>query len=113
MGGGVVSGAQSCPTLCNPMDCNHQAPLSVGFLRQEYRSELLFSLPGDLPNPGIKPTSPALTDDFFTTEPPGKLYIGTISDLCFMKFKVMFAVSFHCKSVSFSFTIIKYDSLWG
>ena len=53
-----------------PRTVAHQASLSVGFLRQEYWSGLLFSLPGDLPNPGIRPTSPALTEEFFTTEPP-------------------------------------------
>ena len=99
--------------FATPRTVAHQAPLSVGFLRQEYWSGLLFSLPGHLPNPGIKPTSPALTDEFFTTEPPGKLYNVTISNLSFMKFKVMFAVSLHCKSVFFSFMIIKYNSLWG
>ena len=52
-----------------------QAPLSMGFSRQEYWSELAFSPPGDLPDPGIKPTSltsPALTAGFFTTSTPGK-----------------------------------------
>ena len=47
-----------------------QAPLSVGFSRQEYWSGLLRAPPGDLPDPGIKPmslTSPALADGFFTT----------------------------------------------
>ena len=47
-----------------------QTPLSMGFSRQEYWSELPCSFPGDLPNPGIKPSSfmfPALTDGFFTT----------------------------------------------
>ena len=47
-----------------------QAPLSVGFSRQEYWSELPFPPPGDLPNPGIKPASlmsPALAGGFFTT----------------------------------------------
>ena len=45
------------------------------FSRQEYWSGLPFLSPGDLPNPGIEPTSlvsPALTGGFFTTEPPGK-----------------------------------------
>ena len=46
------------PTLCNALDCNHQAPLSVGFFRQEYWSGLTFLSPGDLPDPGIEPTSP-------------------------------------------------------
>ena len=40
-----------------------QAPLSMGFFRQEYWSGLLFPSPGDLPNPGIKPRSPALQAD--------------------------------------------------
>ena len=44
----------------------------MGFPRQEYWSGLLFSSPGDLPNPGIKSVSPALAGGFFTTEPPGK-----------------------------------------
>ena len=44
-----------------------QAPLSVGFSRQEYRSGLPFATPGDLANPEIKPMSPALTGGFFTT----------------------------------------------
>ena len=42
---------KSCATLCDPM--NHQAPLFMGFLRQEYWSELPFPPPGDLPHPGI------------------------------------------------------------
>ena len=50
----------------------HQAPLSMGFPRQEYQSGLLFPFPGDLPDPGIKPKSPSLAGKFFTTEPPGK-----------------------------------------
>ena len=48
-----------------------QAPLSIGFPRQEYWSGLSFSPPGDLPNPGIEPASPALAGGFFTTQPPG------------------------------------------
>ena len=51
----------------------HQAPPSMGFSRQEYWSGLPFSSPGDLPDPGIKPRSPALEADALTTEPPGKL----------------------------------------
>jgi len=52
-----------------------QAPLSMGFSRQEYWSELPFPPPGDLPDPGIEPKSPeapALAGRFFTTESPGK-----------------------------------------
>ena len=49
------------------------------FPRQEYWSELLFLSPGGLLDSGIKPMSPAssaLADGFFTTYPPGKLYLG-------------------------------------
>ena len=49
-----------------------QAPLSMRFPRQEYWSGLPFPSPGDLPNPGIEPVSPALAGGFFTTEPPEK-----------------------------------------
>ena len=49
-----------------------QAPLSMGFFRQEYWSGLPFPSPGNLPDQGIKPVSPALAGGFFTTEPPGK-----------------------------------------
>ena len=48
-----------------------QAPLSMGFFKEEYWSGLPFPSPGDLPDPGIEPVSPALVDRFFTTEPPG------------------------------------------
>ena len=44
----------------------------MGFPRQEYWSGLPFPSPGDLPDPGIEPMSPALAGGFFTTEPPGK-----------------------------------------
>ena len=56
-GGGLV--AKPCLTLCNPMDCAHQAALSMGFPRQKYWSGLSFPYPGDLPNQGIKPVFPA------------------------------------------------------
>ena len=49
-----------------------QAPLSVGFPRQEYWSGLPFPSPGDLTHPGIEPTSPGLTGGLFIAEPPGK-----------------------------------------
>ena len=49
---------QSCPTLCDPMDCS--LPGSMGFSRQEYWSGLPFPPPGDFPDPGIEPWSPTL-----------------------------------------------------
>ena len=53
-----------------PWTAAHQAPLFMGFSRQEHWSELPCPPPGDLPNPGIKPmsfSSPALKDRFYTT----------------------------------------------
>ena len=73
--------AQSCPTLCDLMDCS--LPLSTGFSRQEYWSGLPFPSLGDLPNPGIEPESPvcpALAGGFITTNPPGKPYVKHVSE---------------------------------
>ena len=67
-----------------PWTVAHQAPLSMGFSRQEYRSGLPFPSPGDLLDPGIKyafPVSPALQEDFFL--PSGKPH--RYNGLCFLK----------------------------
>ena len=50
----------------------YQAPPSMGFSGQEYWNGLPFHSPGDLPDPGIEPRSPALEADALTSEPPGK-----------------------------------------
>ena len=67
--------ALPCPTLfAAPWAVAHQAPLSVGFSRQEYWRGVVFPSPGDLPDPGIEPaslTSPALAGRFFTTSATG------------------------------------------
>ena len=63
----------SCVQLfATPWTVAHQAPLSMGFSRQEYWSGLSFPSPGDLPDTGIEPRSPALEADTLTSEPPGK-----------------------------------------
>ena len=61
---------KSCPTLVTPWFIAHQAPLPMGFPREEYWSGLPFPSPGDLPSPGIEPASPELASGFFTTESP-------------------------------------------
>ena len=58
--------------FATPWTVAHEAPLSIGFSRQEYWSGLPFPSPGDLPNPGIEPRSPALQADALTSDPPGK-----------------------------------------
>ena len=68
----------------SPWTVAHQAPLSMGFSKQEYWSGFPCPPPGDLPDPEIEPVSPvapALVGRFFTTEPPGKPNI-TIICLC-------------------------------
>ena len=66
IGGGLV--AKLCPSFATPWTVAHQAPLSMGFSRQEYWSGLSFPPPGDLPDPGIKPGSPALQADSLQSE---------------------------------------------
>ena len=75
-GGGDLI-AKLCRNLATPWTVAWQAPLSMGFSRQEYWRGLPFPSPGDLPDPGIEPNSlvsPALARGFSTTEPPGKLF---------------------------------------
>ena len=58
--------------LATPWMVAYQATWSIGFSKQEYWGGLPFPSPGDLPNPGIEPGSPALQTDALTSEPPGK-----------------------------------------
>ena len=63
----------SCvPLFATPWTVAYQAPLSMGFSRQEYWSGLPFPSPGDLLNPGIEPRCPALQTDTLPSESPGK-----------------------------------------
>ena len=68
-GGGLV--VKLCLTLATPWTIFCQAPLSIGFPRQEHWSGLPFPSPGDLPNPGIGPRSPALQADSSLTKLQG------------------------------------------
>ena len=61
---------QSCPTLGDPWTVAHQAPLSMGFSRQEYWSGSPFPSPGDLSHPRIEPGSLALQADSLPSESP-------------------------------------------
>ena len=89
--GGAVRQAYACVSLlfsCSvmsdsfvtPWTAARQAPLSVGFSRQEYWRGLPFPSPGDLPNPGIEPVFPALVGGFLITELSGKFYFRSIQD---------------------------------
>ena len=66
--GGGSSVAESCPTLVTPWTVACKAPLSMGFLRQEYWSGLPFCSSGNFPDPGIEVRSPAFQADSLPTE---------------------------------------------
>ena len=76
-----------------PWTIIYQAPLSMEFSRQEYWRRFPFPPPGDLPDPGIEPTSCALAGELFITEPPGnaippRLCLGSshsVSSLCSLR----------------------------
>ena len=64
--------AQSCPTLCDTMDCSPLGSSVHEISQARILQWVAFPSPGDLPNPGIESTSPALAGGFSTAEPPAK-----------------------------------------
>ena len=68
----VLSHSSHVQPPATPWTVAHQASPSMGFSRQEYWSKLSFPSPGDLPDPGIEPGSPALQADALTSDPGGK-----------------------------------------
>ena len=104
----VLSCAQFFVT---PWTVANQAPLSMGFPRQEYWSGLPFPPPGGFPNPGIKPVSPtlALTDRFITTEPLGKCFDYTTCVLVTQSCSTPWTVA-HQAPVSMEFSRQEYWS---
>ena len=67
----MCSEAQWCLTFCDPIDCSPPGSSVLEFSRQEYWNGLP-SPPGDLPDPGMEPRSPALQADSLVSEPPGR-----------------------------------------
>ena len=82
--------AQSCLALCDPMDCSLPGSSVHGIFQQEYWSGWPFPTPGDVPRPGIEPTSlvfPALAGRFFTNSATWEAYIHNyIPTLYFQRF---------------------------
>ena len=77
-----VKVAQSCPTLCNPMDCGLPGSSVHGILQARILEWVAVPFSGDFPNPGIEPRSPALQADSLPAEPPGKpknIGVGSLS----------------------------------
>ena len=71
---------QSSLTLCDPMDCSLQAPLSVGILQARILEQVAMPSSRDLPNPGVEPMSvmyPALADGSVTTGPTWEAHTPT------------------------------------
>ena len=75
--------AQSCPTLCDPMDCHPPGSSVHGILQARILEWVAISSPGDLPSPEIEPRSSALAGEFFTTEPQGKPQFGSLPPVIF------------------------------
>ena len=73
-----VNVTQSCPTLCDPMDYNSPGSSVHGDSPGKNTGELPCPPPRDLPNPGIKPWSPALQVDSLPSELPGKMTLGLL-----------------------------------
>ena len=72
---------QSCPTLCNPMDCSPPDSSVHGiFQARTHWSGLSFPSPGDLPDSGIEPRSPTLQTDALTSAPPGNTNVNFLVD---------------------------------
>ena len=64
--------AQSCPTLCDPLDCSLPGSSTHGILQAGILEWVTISFSGELPDPGIEPGSPALQADALHSESPGR-----------------------------------------
>ena len=105
--------AQSCQTLCSPMDYSLPGSSVHGIFQARTLEWVAISPPGALPNPGTKPSYPALADKFFTTEPPGMPYLSFLSltlpnqlDCQFLEYHVLLHVS-HFVSLPVSKSSVK------
>ena len=92
--------------FATPQTVAHQNPLSMEFSRQEYWSQLPFPSPGDLPNPGIEPRSPALWADCLPSEPSGKppvttMFLRHTQEFGSLEFTLM-TIIYHWKSLESS-----------
>ena len=70
-----VQSLQSCPTLCNPIDCSPPAASIHGIFQARIQDGIPFPSPGDLSDPGIEPRSSALQADSLPTELQRKFYV--------------------------------------
>ena len=109
---------QSCPTLCNPMDCSPPGSSVRWISQQVYWRGLPFPSLEDLPDPGIKPVSSALAGRLFTTEPLGQPLLQHILLVksCLVIFLPHIFVSFffplHAKSSDAKNWVLDSESFW-
>ena len=90
--------SQTCPTLCNTLDCSLPGSSVHEVSQQEHWSGLSFPTPGGLPDPGIEPRSCALQVNSLPSEPPGKPLGGEWIHVCvwLSPFAVHLKLSQHC-----------------
>ena len=81
--------------VVTPSAVAYQAPPSMGFSRKEYWSALSLPSPGDLPDPGVKPESPALRADALPSEPSGKPFFFLINTLLVSLISIFVGILFH------------------
>ena len=105
--------AQSCLTLCDPIDGSPPGSPVPGFSRQEYWSGLPFPSPRDLPDPGIKPRSPTLQVDSLLSELPGKPKNTEVGSLCLLQksFQLRNRTGVSCSAGEFFTSCVDLDKL--
>ena len=99
--------------LAGPWTVARQTPPSMEFSRQEYWSGLPFPSPGDLPDPGIKPRSPAMQAAALPSEPPGKPFslLTHIKYCTFIKWVLIYTLPW-LSSVSLLYYLLDYSATW-
>ena len=98
---------QSCPTLCDPMDCSPPGSSVQGVLQARILEWVAIPFSRDLPDSGIEPGSPALAGGFFTTEPPGKPTVDSCCALISVKTSSLHYSSFSGSQNSLTYFAIR------
>ena len=114
--------AQSCPTLCDPMDCSLPDSSVHGILQVRILEWVAMTSPGDLPDPGINPRSPALQEDSLPSEPSEKPKNTGMSSLSLLQgnfpTQELNRGLLHCRWILYQLSYlgsptIKTHSFWG
>ena len=112
----------SCPTLCDPMDCSLPGSSVHGILQVRILEWVTMTSPGDLPDPGMNPRSPALQEDSLPSEPSGKPKNTGVSSLSLLPgnfpTQELNQSLLHCRWILYQLSYlgsptIKTHSFWG